>query len=158
MASDQRLHIPRPVASRLTHDLPYSRPQTPGRQNQLQIGWIGLGAMGYLMARNLANYRATHLDQQPPLIVWNRSKEKSEKLLLELGDGKVAIAETVVEVAAKCDIILTSLASDEVVKSVYKEIAAALQARSPFFYVLPRVITPHSLGTTSDEEQNICRI
>jgi 3-hydroxyisobutyrate dehydrogenase-like beta-hydroxyacid dehydrogenase len=86
--------------------------------------------MGYLMARNLANHRATHLEQQPPLLVWNRSKDKSEKLLHELGGRKVAIADTVVDIATKCDIVLTSLASDEVVKSVYKEIAAALQARS----------------------------
>ncbi|KAH8992421.1 NAD-P-binding protein [Lactarius akahatsu] len=110
--------------------MPYSRPQTPGRQNPIQVGWIGLGAMGYPMARNLANHRAANLEQQPPLLVWNRSKEKSEKLLRELGDGKVAIAENIVDVATKCDIVLTSLASDEVARSVYKEIAAALQARS----------------------------
>jgi len=36
-----------------------------------------------------------------------------------------------VDVATKCDIVLTSLASDEVVRSVYKEIAAALQAQPP---------------------------
>lgn len=130
--ADQKLNVPGPALafqSRLSHDLPYSRPQTPGRQNQVHVGWIGLGAMGYLMARNLANYRATNLEQQPPLLVWNRSKEKSEKLLQELGGNKVAIADSVVDVATKCDIVLTSLASDEVVKSVYKEIAAALQAR-----------------------------
>ncbi|KAH9081481.1 NAD-P-binding protein [Lactarius deliciosus] len=131
--ADQKLHarhlssVPPHLA---THEMPYSRPQTPGRQNPVQIGWIGLGAMGYPMARNLANHRAANLEQQPPLLVWNRSREKSEKLLHELGDGKVAIAENIVDVATKCDIVLTSLASDEVAKSVYKEIAAALQARS----------------------------
>ncbi len=136
--ADQKLHVPHLGSGPphlLAHDLPYSRPQTPGRQYQVQVGWIGLGAMGYPMARNLANHRATHLEQQPPLLVWNRSKEKSEKLLHELGDRKVAIAQTVVDVATKCDIVLTSLASDEVVKSVYKEIAAALQARSPHISV-----------------------
>lgn len=136
--ADQKLHVPHlgsGPSHLLAHDLPYSRPQTPGRQYQVQVGWIGLGAMGYPMARNLANHRATHLEQQPPLLVWNRSKEKSEKLLHELGDRKVAIAQTVVDVATKCDIVLTSLASDEVVKSVYKEIAAALQARSPHISV-----------------------
>ena len=128
--SDQNLHIPKSMRPHLMQDLPYSRPQTPGRHYQVQVGWIGLGSMGYLMARNLANHRATHLEQQPPLLVWNRSKDKSEKLLHELGGRKVAIADTVVDIATKCDIVLTSLASDEVVKSVYKEIAAALQARS----------------------------
>jgi 3-hydroxyisobutyrate dehydrogenase-like beta-hydroxyacid dehydrogenase len=129
--ADQKLNVPGLASvfpSRLTHDLPYSRPQTPGRQNQVHVGWIGLGAMGHFMARNLANHRA-NLEQQPPLLVWNRSKEKSEKLLQELGPNKVAIAESIVDVATKCDIVITSLASDEVVKSVYKEIAAALQAR-----------------------------
>ena len=125
------LHIPSYVRPRSVQDMPYSRPQTPGRQHQVQVGWIGLGAMGYLMARNLASHRATHLEQQPPLLVWNRSRDKSEKLLHELGARKVAIAESVVDIATKCDIVLTSLASDEVVRSVYKDIAAALQAREP---------------------------
>jgi hypothetical protein len=59
--------------------------------------------MGYLMARNFANHRVTHLENQPPLLVWNRSKEKSEKLLNELGDGggghKVVIVQNVADVA-----------------------------------------------------------
>jgi hypothetical protein len=59
---------------RLTQDLPYSRPQTPDKPATVQLGWIGLGAMGHLIARNLANHRAAHLEQQPPLLVWNRSK------------------------------------------------------------------------------------
>jgi 3-hydroxyisobutyrate dehydrogenase-like beta-hydroxyacid dehydrogenase len=115
---------------KLVHDLPYSRPPTPGQHIQVQVGWIGLGAMGYLMARNLANHRATHLEQQPPLLIWNRSKEKSENLLHELGERKVAIAEAVADIAIKCDIIVTSLSGDSVVKSVYQELAATLQARS----------------------------
>jgi 3-hydroxyisobutyrate dehydrogenase-like beta-hydroxyacid dehydrogenase len=51
--------------------------------------------------------------------------------LHELGDRKVAIAQTVVDIATTSDIILVSLSGDEVVKSVYKEIAAALQAQPP---------------------------
>ena len=129
-----KLHIP-PLGSLgkgLVAGLPYSRPQTPGLPAQVQLGWIGLGAMGYLIARNLANYRAAHLDQQqPPLLVWNRSKEKSERLLHELGERKVAIAQSVVDIATASDIVIISLSGDEVVKSVYREIAAALQAQPP---------------------------
>jgi hypothetical protein len=87
--------------------------------------------MGYLIARNLANYRADHLDKQPPLLVWNRSTEKSEKLLHELGERKVAIAQSVVDLAKTSDIILISLSGDDVVKSVYQDIAAALQVQPP---------------------------
>jgi 3-hydroxyisobutyrate dehydrogenase-like beta-hydroxyacid dehydrogenase len=87
--------------------------------------------MGYLIARNLANYRADHLENQPPLLVWNRSNDKSEKLQHELGERKVAIAQSVVDLAKTSDIILTSLSGDDVVKSVYKDIAAALQEQPP---------------------------
>jgi 3-hydroxyisobutyrate dehydrogenase-like beta-hydroxyacid dehydrogenase len=128
-----KLHVPlASLGKGLVAGLPYSRPQTPGLPAQVQLGWIGLGAMGYLIARNLANYRAAHLEQQqPPLLVWNRSKEKSEKLLHELGEHKVAIAQTVVDIATASDIIIISLSGDDVVKSVYEEIAAALQAQPP---------------------------
>jgi ornithine cyclodeaminase/alanine dehydrogenase-like protein (mu-crystallin family) len=126
------------LAQRLVNDLPYSRPPTPAHQGPIQVGWIGLGAMGYLMARNLANHRASHPEHQPPLLVWNRSKEKSEKLLHELGEAKVAIAQTAVDVAIKCDIIISSLSGDAIVKSVFKENVAALQARNSYIYLSAR--------------------
>jgi hypothetical protein len=130
--AESKIHIPFGSLGRnLVQDLPYSRPQTPGQSAHVQLGWIGLGAMGYLIARNLANYRADHLENQPPLLVWNRSKEKSEKLLLELGERKVAIAQSVVDIAKASDTIIISLSGDDVVKSVYKDIAAALHVQPP---------------------------
>jgi 3-hydroxyisobutyrate dehydrogenase-like beta-hydroxyacid dehydrogenase len=129
---ESKLHRPLGLVGRnLVQDLPYSRPQTPGQPDNVQLGWIGLGAMGYLIARNLANYRADHLENQPPLLIWNRSKEKSEKLQHELGERKVAIAQSVVDIAKTSDIIIISLSDDDVVKSVYKDIAAALQVQPP---------------------------
>jgi hypothetical protein len=86
--------------------------------------------MGYLMVHNLANHRVTHLENQLPLLVRNRSKQKSEKLLNELpvgGGHKVAIEQSVADVATKCDIIIPSesLASaDNVTKSIFKGITA----------------------------------
>ncbi|KAH9954205.1 hypothetical protein BGW80DRAFT_1566860 [Lactifluus volemus] len=61
--------------------------------------------------------------------------EKSEKLLNELGGGhKVAIAQSVADVASKCDIIIFLLARDKVVKSIFKDIVAAPQAQPPAEY------------------------
>jgi hypothetical protein len=41
-------------------DVPFSRPGTPSRHHAQQIGWVGLGAMGYFMSRNLAVNRHSH--------------------------------------------------------------------------------------------------
>ncbi|KAG2057079.1 NAD(P)-binding protein [Suillus hirtellus] len=105
--------------------IPFSRPPTPG-VHPLQIGFCGLGAMGYLMARNLAN----SFKSQPPLIVYNRTVEKSQKLLAELGASTIKVADTLNQLATECDVIFTCLANDAVVISVYNEFAKAL-AQSP---------------------------
>lgn len=119
-----------PVPARNPHDVPFSRPATPGA-HPIQIGWIGLGAMGYPMARNLANHHASHTANAQPLLVWNRSHDKSENLVKEVGASKVRIAQSAGEVAATCDVIITSLASDEVVKSIYEEFSEALHVGFP---------------------------
>ncbi|KAI0275266.1 NAD-P-binding protein [Gloeopeniophorella convolvens] len=130
--AEQTQHTPlSPLAQRQVSQVPFSRPATPESHNRVQIGWIGLGSMGYLMARNLARHRATHLEHQPPLLVWNRSREKSENLLKELGESAVTIAQSAAEVAIKCDIVISSLANDGVVKSTYQDIAVALKAQPP---------------------------
>jgi 3-hydroxyisobutyrate dehydrogenase-like beta-hydroxyacid dehydrogenase len=107
------------------HDaVPYSRPSTPS--THLQIGFVGLGAMGFLIARNLAKYRASYVNGSPPLLVWNRSVDKSAKLVETLGSDKVRIANNPEQVARECDVIITSLGSDAVVKSIYERFKAAL--------------------------------
>ncbi|VDB84208.1 unnamed protein product [Peniophora sp. CBMAI 1063] len=112
--------------------IPYSRPVTPGASEApLKVGWVGLGAMGYPMARNLAAKPPSRPAMGLPVRVWNRSTAKSEELVKELGEGKVAIAQTPGEIAESCDVIFTSLASDEVVKSVYAQFAEALKVNPP---------------------------
>jgi 3-hydroxyisobutyrate dehydrogenase-like beta-hydroxyacid dehydrogenase len=107
--------------------VPYSRPETPNSHAAQRIGFVGLGAMGYLMAQNLANYRASLPGGLPPLLVWNRSVDKSEKLLHALGKDKVRIAQELAQVASECDVIITNLANDAVVKSVYEKFTEALK-------------------------------
>lgn len=107
--------------------IPFSRPPTPGL-HPLQIGFCGLGAMGYFMARNLANSRKS---QSPPLVVYNRTVAKSQKLLAELGASAVKVADTLGQLATECDVIFTCLVNDEVVTSVYNEFAKALVQSPP---------------------------
>ncbi|KZV74135.1 NAD-P-binding protein [Peniophora sp. CONT] len=121
-----------PPTGHSADNIPYSRPVTPGASEQpLKIGWVGLGAMGYPMARNLAATPPTHPAVGLPIKVWNRSDGKSHELVKELGEGKVSIAQSPGELAVECDIIFTSLASDEVVEIVYGQFAEALKTHPP---------------------------
>ncbi|KAI0714813.1 NAD-P-binding protein [Earliella scabrosa] len=110
---------------------PFSRPTTPGGGHPTQIGFVGLGAMGYPMARNLAKWRQQHVQNNLPLLVWNRTKAKADDLLKELGDDSIAIAESVEQIAVDADIIFTNLSNDDVVRSVYQTFAKVLQESKP---------------------------
>ncbi|KAI0964133.1 hypothetical protein AcW1_001023 [Taiwanofungus camphoratus] len=118
-----------PLSNMASRSIPFSRPATPG-PNVLTVGWYGLGAMGYFMARNIANHRASH-PGSPPLVVYNRSTSKSEQLQEQLGESKVKIAQSPEQLALECDVIFTSLATDAVVKSVYEQFAKALIENKP---------------------------
>jgi 3-hydroxyisobutyrate dehydrogenase-like beta-hydroxyacid dehydrogenase len=104
----------------------YSRPATPQLK---QLGFVGIGAMGYFMARNLANRQQPHHASASPLLIWNRTNLKAEQLQKELGQDKIRIARDLAQIATECDVVVTNLANDEVVKSVYEEFSKILQAR-----------------------------
>lgn len=112
-------------------DNPFSRPQTP--HHGIQLAFCGLGAMGYPMAKNLAN-RHVSTPTSNPILIWNRSRAKCEKLLKELGDSKIKIADSLEEVAKESDMVFTNLANDVVVKDVYFQFARAIKVRYAFQY------------------------
>ncbi len=72
------------------------------------IGWIGLGAMGLPMARNL-------LQAEYKLVVYNRTKSK-EKKLTEAGAES---SDSPRDLAEKADIIFIMVSDDEAVKAVF---------------------------------------
>jgi len=124
---------------------PFSRPHTPHHGGGHQIGFAGLGGMGYPMARNMAN--KAHLAH--PVKVWNRSTSKAEKMLGELGPKKITIAKSLDELAKECDIIFTNLANDAVVKDVYTKFAEAIKASQidkPRIFVETSTIYPTLAG------------
>ncbi|KAF8324060.1 NAD(P)-binding protein [Clavulina sp. PMI_390] len=105
-------------------DFPYSRPSTPLLHHTPQLGFIGLGTMGYYMARNLAN------SSDHPLMVYNRSTSKAEKMAKDM-PNKVLVAHSIAELVEKCDVVFSSLANDDVVKAIYAEIVKNLEAFPP---------------------------
>lgn len=83
-----------------------------------RVGFIGLGAMGLGMARNL--HRAGML-----AAVWNRTASKAAALATELGVGAGAAPA---ELAAQCDIIVMCVSADA---DVLEVVDALLPAVTP---------------------------
>ena len=75
-----------------------------------RLGFIGIGNMGSRMARRL-------LAHGYQLIAYNRRREAAETLV-QYG---ATVAGSIAELASKADVILSSLSSDDVVKSVYAD-------------------------------------
>lgn len=86
-----------------TDTLPYSRPITP--EHGRRVGIYGLGAIGYHVARNLANSLSSL-----PLVVYNRTPSKSEKIAKELGPNKISIAGSPAELVNSSDIMYAMFA------------------------------------------------
>lgn len=106
---------------------PYSRPHTP-KLFPLQLGFIGLGNIGFLMARNLA-MNAPQRDEKslPPILIWNRTVAKAHKLIETVGEGRARLAKDPEQIARECDVVFVNLANDDVVRSIYYRLAAALK-------------------------------
>jgi 3-hydroxyisobutyrate dehydrogenase-like beta-hydroxyacid dehydrogenase len=66
-------------------------------------------------------------------VVYNRTVSKSQKLQEEMGDGKIKIVESPGQLAMECDVIITNLANDEVVRDMYIQFAEALSVSEPVF-------------------------
>ena len=78
----------------------------------MKVGFIGLGAMGLHMARNL--HRAGLLS-----IIWNRSSEKAQQLAAELGCELAASPAALVE---RCDTVVLCVAADSDVLEVIDQL------------------------------------
>jgi len=100
------------------------------------VAVVGIGRMGSAMARCLARAGL-------PLVVHNRTRDRAEALAAELG---ARVAATPAEAASGADVVLTMLADDAAVRSVY-EGADGLLAGAGRGTVLADLstVTPHTL-------------
>ncbi|KAL2129532.1 hypothetical protein VTI74DRAFT_7638 [Chaetomium olivicolor] len=80
--------------------------------------WIGLGNMGRGMCKNLVE--KGNLDQ--PLMLYNRTKQRSIELSEKLTPGKTEVVDSIADGVAKADIIFTILSKDDVVEAAADEI------------------------------------
>lgn len=84
------------------------------------MAWIGLGNMGRGMVKNLAekgSYTA-------PLVLYNRTTARAEKLSSSLPSGKTSVAQSIEEAVKEADIIFTCVGDD---KAIEDTIDAALK-------------------------------
>lgn len=102
------------------NNIPFSRPGSPG-PHRTRVGFCGLGAMGIKIARNLANALPS------PLLVYNRSRSKSEALAKDVGQNKIRIADEPAQLVEECDVIVTMLGNDDAVKFIYSSFEDVLK-------------------------------
>ena len=84
----------------------------------MRTGFVGLGAMGMHMARNL---------QRAGLLaaIWNRTRSKAQALAAEL---KVDAPETLAQLAASCEAVVSCVSADADVLEVTRQLAPALRS------------------------------
>lgn len=90
--------------------------KTP-RESLMKVGFVGLGAMGIGMARNLAK-------NQLLAQLWNRTAQKSTALAAEL---HCRVAASLAELAHDCDLIASCVSADADVLSVIDALLPGLK-------------------------------
>ncbi len=78
--------------------------------------------MGYAMSSRLAKGLKEMDPPLGPLLVYNRTTSKSEKLAKELGEGLVEVVHSVEEIGKRCHFVFTSLSNDEAAVDVYAKL------------------------------------
>jgi len=78
-----------------------------------QLAWIGLGNMGRGMCKNLVE--KGNLDK--PLILFNRTKARSEDLASKLGSSKTKVVDTINDAVKPSDIVFMCLGDDAAVNA-----------------------------------------
>jgi 3-hydroxyisobutyrate dehydrogenase-like beta-hydroxyacid dehydrogenase len=90
-----------------------------------QVGFIGLGLMGSRLARRLDSF-GWHVR------AWNRTPKPAD----ELNEWGVGIAPSIAELVAGADVVLSSLANDAAVRSVYLDENGVFSAAKPGTVIL----------------------
>ena len=86
----------------------------------MATGFVGIGIMGEGMAGRLLSQGVAGESDKNPLIVWNRSLGKCEKLKEQFPDKKIFIKESAKEVVEACKITYSMLSTPEVSKLVFE--------------------------------------
>jgi 3-hydroxyisobutyrate dehydrogenase-like beta-hydroxyacid dehydrogenase len=100
-------------------------PGTKLNKPNTQVGFIGLGLMGSRLTRRLDSFGWN-------VRAWNRSPKPAD----ELNRWGIAIAPSIADLVAESDVILSSLANDAAVRSVYLDAGGVFSTARPGTIIL----------------------
>ncbi|KAH8821885.1 3-hydroxyisobutyrate dehydrogenase [Xylogone sp. PMI_703] len=112
---------------------------------QTTYGFVGLGAMGYPMAKNILAKAAP----EDRLVVYDTNIETTKRFAKEAmvstsNKEKVTVALTPVEAAAQSETIITVLPTPDIVKRLFQEIVPALPDSETRLFIDCSTIDPGS--------------
>jgi len=111
-----------------------------------EVGFIGLGAMGFPMAQNLQQYLSS---LSKSLHVYNRTIEKANPLRFK---GST-IESSPLDIAKKCNIIFCMVFNDEALMSTVKDLLPSLKKGCIFISCVTAL--PETLTTIVEELKTI---
>jgi NAD binding domain of 6-phosphogluconate dehydrogenase len=89
-------------------------------QLNVRIGFIGLGLMGSRLVRRLDSFGWR-------IRAWNRSQKPAD----EINKWGIAIAPSIADLVTNSDVIISSLANDAAVRSVYLDKGSRMLSQAP---------------------------
>jgi 3-hydroxyisobutyrate dehydrogenase-like beta-hydroxyacid dehydrogenase len=102
-----------------------SAPAAKFNKANTRLGFIGLGLMGSRLTRRLHS-SGWHIQ------AWNRSPRPAE----QIGKEGIAVAPSIADLVAQSDVILSSLANDAAVRSVYCDKGGIFSVAAPGAVIL----------------------
>ncbi|KAI5365933.1 Putative 6-phosphogluconate dehydrogenase, NADP-binding, 6-phosphogluconate dehydrogenase, domain 2 [Septoria linicola] len=94
-----------------------------------KLAWIGLGNMGRGMVKNIVE-KGTFTG---PVLVYNRTTARTEKLVSELPEGKAKVVTSIAEAVQGADIIFACLSNDAAIQETIKAALATPEAKGKLF-------------------------
>lgn len=94
-----------------------------------RLAWLGLGNMGRGMVKNLVEKG----EYTAPLLVYNRTKSRTEQLVSQLPDGKAKVITSIEEAVKGADIILLCLSNDAAVEETINAALKAPESKGKLF-------------------------
>ncbi|KXT05020.1 hypothetical protein AC578_10323 [Pseudocercospora eumusae] len=94
-----------------------------------RLSWIGLGNMGRGMVKNIVEKG----EYSGPVIVYNRTAARTEKLVSTLPEGKAKVVTSIADAVKEADIIFTCVSNDAAIEETIDAALKVPEAKGKLF-------------------------